>query len=217
MALPPAVRRPQSHTICLQATCNMIAVLGEVHMVMQEKCRNRHPPDARKGSETIAAQQSSTKQDRAAAWRAHNAAMEQGQRKAPSSKEQPLWQTCDGQQNFQSGKPHDAQSATTVQHKFSDSTGSPLAQGFLRGASQLPSASLSCEATDVGVNEDPSYCVGGPAGQGNATARKKLSYARLGPAGQCFPSDAPILYTRVLSCQCMSALGVCSLLFLERQ
>lgn len=163
---------------------------------MQEKCRNRHPPDARKVSETIAAQQSSTKQDRAAAWRAHNAATQHGQQEAPSSKEQPLWRTSDGQQNFQSGKPLDAQSATAVQHAIRESTEHPLAQGFSREAPKLPSANIaspSCEAADPSVNEDPSDCEGEPAGLSSAPARKKLSYARLGPAGQCLPSGAPVL------------------------
>lgn len=166
----------------------------------QDKCRNRHPPDARGVGKRVAAQCTSSKQDRAATWRLHNSII-QGQQLASVCSRPALLQACKGRLNSQPCTLH-ADQAAASQPETPSSPLSALAQasGLGRDAHQLPhghqgsprqvatgvcrsaedsAQSLACgllhsEALDT-LHDADSYA--------STPARKKLSYARLGPAG----------------------------------
>ena len=168
---------------------------------LQEKCRNRHPPDARGAGKHVAAQRTSSKQDRAATWRAHNAIV-QGQRSASACSQPALPQACNGRLNSQPCALHAYQSAASQPDVASSSSLSPHAQASCQGHStpQVSHArqdSLRHVATGAcgsgddsaqrradrllqGEAQDSLHDAGSFA---NTPARKKLSYARLGPAG----------------------------------
>ena len=166
----------------------------------QDKCRNRHPADARGAGKRVAAQCSSSKEDRGAAWRAHNATM-QAQQPASACEQPALPQACNGQSDSRLNSPHTSQPAAhQLESSRSSSQASPAqASCAAEGArpSQLPHAhqgSLRHLATDIrnsGENQaqtlagrpDMQDSLRGHDSIASTPARKKQSYARLGPAG----------------------------------
>ena len=161
---------------------------------LQDTCRNKHPPDARGFGKRVAKQRSSAKEDRAAAWRAHNATM-QKQHSASACKQPALPQAHNGQSDcWQAEQPAASQpdnSRSSLQsppaqpsHSSHDAVQLPHANhSSLRPVATVTYGPRGDSAQSVTDSQDAQDGLHGPGSFASAPARKKLSYARLGPAG----------------------------------
>ncbi len=166
--------------------------------LLQESCRNRHPPDARGAGKRVAKQRSSAKEDRSAAWRAHNAIM-QGQRSASDTQQPALPQARNSQSGSRPCSLHADQPAASQPDTSRSSLQFPPAQPSHspHDAAQLPHGNHSSlrpvatgtygpggdSAQSITDSQDAQDGLNGPGNFASAPARKKLSYARLGPGG----------------------------------
>ena len=161
---------------------------------VQHKCRNRHPAEARGGSRPNVEQRTVSKQERAAAWRAFNAATQHQQ--PPSSEQHDSAPACRDQQS----------SATQVCNYHSKAS----VQDGAAGAARIPNAPAVGPGTPVQPPASPAVSLGMLAATStrlhdsaltaesrqaaqhsindavdiaSAPARKKVSYARANAAG----------------------------------
>ena len=159
---------------------------------VQDECRNRHPSDAKGGGQPVAAQRSSSKKDRAAAWRAHNAAM-QGYQSASVGKQlaSPESQLCSShapQPAPDELKGSRMGSRSHLHLALRPGYGTPpqlpsTHRGSVISATQCPSVPGADPAHSTAGGAVAEDNLQGPAKFTSAPARKRLSYARLGPAG----------------------------------
>ena len=160
----------------------------------QHKCRNRHPADARGGNKPDVEQRTTSKQERAAGWRAFNAATLHQQ--PPSSVEHDSAPACRDQQSSATQICND-HSKASVQKGAADDVRTPNGPAVGPGTPMQPSASpavslgmLAASSTrlhDLPLAEESrqaaQHGLSDAAGIASAPARKKVSYARANAAG----------------------------------